>query len=69
VTFNASLRQKIEESLVQIREAQTLPVLPPPTKDAARCRACSLKDICQSETLNNETEYHAVLTRLFSTEN
>jgi CRISPR-associated exonuclease Cas4 len=68
VAIDASLRQKLEESLVQIREAQTLLALPPPTKDPARCRACSLKDICQPEALNNEAECRAVLARLFSTE-
>ncbi|MDR1367709.1 MAG: CRISPR-associated protein Cas4 [Candidatus Accumulibacter sp.] len=68
VMMDEALREKLEEVSTQIREAQLLASLPPPRKDAVRCHACSLKNVCQPETLNNEAEYRAILTRLFSTE-
>jgi CRISPR-associated exonuclease Cas4 len=68
VTIDETLRQKLQECVVQVREARARTTSPPPLKDPVRCRACSLKNACQPETLNNEAEYHAVLARLFSTE-
>ncbi|MDR1062534.1 MAG: CRISPR-associated protein Cas4 [Azoarcus sp.] len=68
VAVDASLRQRLEESIDQIRQAQIRNTLPPPLKDDTRCRACSLKDVCQPEALNREVEYRENMARLFSVE-
>jgi CRISPR-associated exonuclease Cas4 len=41
--------------------------LPPPVFDA-RCRECSLKDICQSEALTATTTQRALRAHLFDPE-
>jgi len=39
--------------------------LPPPVNDA-RCKECSLKEICQPQALADKTHQHEILTELFN---
>lgn len=51
VSIDAALRAKVIETTAAIRAMLSDGVLPPPTPDESRCKACSLKDICQPEAL------------------
>ena len=50
VAVTPELRRLVEESAAAIRAMLASGKLPPPVNDA-RCRECSLKDICQPEAL------------------
>lgn len=50
VNITAALRDLVIKTAEAIRAMQTAGVLPPPVFDA-RCRECSLKDICQPDAL------------------
>jgi CRISPR-associated exonuclease Cas4 len=50
VEFTAALRKHVEETVIVIRALLASGQIPPPVNDA-RCRECSLKDICQPEIL------------------
>ncbi len=50
VAIDAVLRRKLEETVAAVRTMLASGNLPPPVNDA-RCRECSLQDICQPEAL------------------
>lgn len=50
VAITPELRRLVEETAIAIRAMLVSGKLPPPVNDA-RCRECSLKDICQPEAL------------------
>jgi len=50
VAIDVALRRKLEETVAAVRAMLASGSLPPPVNDA-RCRECSLQDICQPEAL------------------
>jgi CRISPR-associated exonuclease Cas4 len=50
VVITDALRNQVEEITVAVRALLASGKLPPPANDA-RCKECSLKDICQPEAL------------------
>lgn len=50
VSIDAPLRRAVETAVAGIRQMLTIGRVPPPVNDA-RCRACSLIDICQPQPL------------------
>lgn len=52
VKIDEPLRQAVKDAITQIRLIQQQPSLPPPVNDA-RCRNCSLLDLCQPALLNS----------------
>lgn len=67
VAITPELRQLVEETAAAIRRMLEAGTLPPPANDA-RCRECSLKDICQPEAVANKGQQDALLRELFSVE-
>lgn len=63
VVVDAALRRKVEEATVAVRGMFTAGNLPPPVNDA-RCRHCSLIELCQPEILAANQRYHAQLLEL-----
>jgi CRISPR-associated exonuclease Cas4 len=55
VAITPELRRLVEETAAAIRAMLASGKLPPPVNDA-RCRECSLKDICQPEALAGRTK-------------
>jgi CRISPR-associated exonuclease Cas4 len=67
VTITAELRKLVEETADAIRDMLLTGKLPPPVNDA-RCRECSLKDICQPEALAGRARQQQQRQYLFSPE-
>ncbi len=64
VSIDAALRQQVGDVVKAIRGMLESGVLPAPTLDESRCKACSLKDICQPEALRqlkSGQEWQAIL--------
>ncbi|GAB4484235.1 MAG: CRISPR-associated protein Cas4 [Burkholderiaceae bacterium] len=58
IEIDAGLRAAVEEAVLAIRAMLARGALPPPFADA-RCRACSLIDLCQPQALAaRETQRH-----------
>lgn len=51
VSFDAPLRKLTLDTIAALGTVFETRKTPPPTEDAARCRACSLRDLCQPETV------------------
>ena len=49
VAIDASLRQKVESTLEEMRMCMRARSVPSPISEIQRCRECSLKDICQPQ--------------------
>jgi CRISPR-associated exonuclease Cas4 len=64
VTIGAALRIELEQTVAAVRAMLASGVLPPPLNDA-RCRECSLNDICQPEALAARGKIHAMRDTLF----
>jgi CRISPR-associated exonuclease Cas4 len=64
VAITASLRQQVEETVKAVRALLASGKLPPPVNDA-RCKECSLKEICQPEVLANKARQRKVCVELF----
>ncbi len=64
VAITASLRQQVEETVKAVRALLASGQLPPPVNDA-RCKECSLKEICQPQALADKTHQHELLDELF----
>lgn len=64
VAITGSLRQQVEETVQAIRAMLASGRLPPPVNDA-RCKECSLNEICQPQALADKTHQHEILTGLF----
>lgn len=66
VLFDDALRRAVEQAVVAVRQLMATTVLPPPVNDA-RCRNCSLIELCQPKVLAEAQRYHALLEELFTT--
>jgi CRISPR-associated exonuclease Cas4 len=66
VMIDGALRLAVEQATVAVRELLASTVLPPPVNDA-RCRNCSLIELCQPKLLAQTQRYHALLEELFTT--
>lgn len=64
VAITAALRRQVEEAIAAIRLLLTSNVLPPPANDA-RCKECSLKNICQPEVLSRKSVYQTEQAKLY----
>lgn len=66
VLIDDALRRDVEQAVVAVRELIAATALPPPVNDA-RCRNCSLIDLCQPKALAETRRYHTLLGELFET--
>ncbi len=64
VAITQELREKVEETVNAIRAMMDSGKLPPPVNDA-RCRECSLKEICQPQAVAARAIQHVLLETLF----
>lgn len=67
VAITQDLRNKVEETVNAIRAMMDSGKLPPPANDA-RCKECSLKEICQPQAVAGQTTQHSLLETLFEPE-
>jgi CRISPR-associated exonuclease Cas4 len=67
VEITQELRDKVEETVNAIRAMMDSGKLPPPVNDA-RCKECSLKEICQPEAVAQYAAQHGLLESLFDPE-
>ena len=67
VAITQALRDKVEESVNAIRAMMDSGKLPPPVNDA-RCKECSLKEICQPQAVAERAVQHGLLETLFEPE-
>ena len=66
VLIGDALRRAVGQAVVAVRELMASAALPPPVNDA-RCRNCSLIELCQPRILVEARRYHALLGELFTT--
>jgi CRISPR-associated exonuclease Cas4 len=67
VPITPELRQLVADTAVAIRTMLQSGQMPPAVNDA-RCRECSLIDLCQPQMLAGKTRRQALRARLFSVE-
>lgn len=67
VVITPALRDQVVQTADAIRAMLTAGVLPPPANDA-RCKECSLKEICQPAALAGHDRQRAQIRQLFSPE-
>jgi CRISPR-associated exonuclease Cas4 len=67
MVVTSELRKLVEETVDAIRTMLTSGKLPPPVNDA-RCKECSLKDICQPEALAGQDKQRQQRQSLFNSE-
>ncbi|MDP1680434.1 MAG: CRISPR-associated protein Cas4 [Burkholderiales bacterium] len=67
VVITPELKKLVEETVAAIRAMLTSGKLPPPVNDA-RCRECSLKEICQPEALAAQGKQQQQRLSLFNPE-
>ncbi|MDB5987782.1 MAG: CRISPR-associated exonuclease, Cas4 family [Nevskia sp.] len=65
VMIGAELRAAVEAASVAVRELIAAAQLPPPVNDA-RCRHCSLIELCQPAALDDRERYHSLLSELYT---
>ena len=65
VDITEDLRVLVRETADAIRAMLASGILPPPVNDA-RCRECSLREICQPELLAQQTQMDRLKQHLFS---
>lgn len=65
VAITPELKKMVEETATAIRAMLASGKLPPPVNDA-RCRECSLKDICQPEALAERLRLKCLREELFN---
>ena len=68
VPIESDLREKTLSAVAGVRKLLANGRSPTPLADE-RCRACSLRDLCQPDALRAETQRGSALTRLFDPEN
>lgn len=68
VVFTAELHTAVEHTVTEIRKMLADGRMPHPLVADARCRECSLKDICQPEALVAHDAQLAMRRQLFDTE-
>ena len=66
VEIDATLREAVDTAVQAVRELLATSTLPPPVNDA-RCRHCSLIELCQPRVIAEQSHYNTLLTRLFDT--
>lgn len=64
VRIDGGLRHTVEETAAAVRALLASGAMPPPRNDE-RCRACSLRDLCQPEALSAGDLRHRMLVQLF----
>ncbi len=64
VAINAELRAQLETVMAEVRAMLEGGVLPAPVNDA-RCRECSLIDLCQPQMLGETARLHAAAASLY----
>ncbi|TXI73083.1 MAG: CRISPR-associated protein Cas4 [Dokdonella sp.] len=64
VRIDDPLRRRVEDTILAVREALASGAMPSPRNDE-RCRACSLRDLCQPEALASAASYNRQLLSLF----
>jgi CRISPR-associated exonuclease Cas4 len=67
VAITPELRRKVEDAVAAVRALLDSGVLPPPVNDA-RCRECSLNDICQPEAMASKAKIHTLRDSLYKPE-
>jgi CRISPR-associated exonuclease Cas4 len=67
IAITPELRQQVEDTVAAIRAMMDSGKLPPPVNDA-RCKECSLKEICQPQALAERVVQHSLLETLFEPE-
>ncbi|MEW5904055.1 MAG: CRISPR-associated protein Cas4 [Pseudomonadota bacterium] len=67
VDITPELRRHVEETVAAIRTMLASGKLPPPVNDA-RCKECSLNDICQPKAMAPNPEHAAIEHSLFEPE-
>lgn len=67
VAITQDLRDKVKETVNAIRAMMESGKLPPPANDA-RCKECSLKEICQPQAVAERAVQHSLLETLFKPE-
>lgn len=64
VAITPELRRQVEDTVAAIRAVLASGKLPPPVNDA-RCRECSLNEICQPVVLAGKDKQHELAATLF----
>lgn len=64
VMIGESLREAVELAVVAVRELMCSSMLPPPANDA-RCRQCSLSELCQPKLKELQPRYSSLLKELY----
>ncbi len=67
VEITETLRRQAEETVAAVRALLISGVLPAPVNDA-RCKECSLKEICQPEAVAGKFRVHVMRSTLFDPE-
>lgn len=67
VSITVELQAKVEQTTMAVRAMLQSGHMPPPVNDA-RCKECSLIDLCQPEMLDNRERLHALRQTLFDPE-
>ena len=65
VAITPRLRQQVETTTRAVRRMLEHQTMPPPVDDAALCRACSLRDLCQPELIGAGERIHHLAEHLF----
>ncbi len=65
VTISPELRRQVETLITAVRKMLESGTMPPPVDDAALCRACSLRDLCQPELIGAKARIHDLAEHLF----
>jgi CRISPR-associated exonuclease Cas4 len=68
VVFDTALRELVEKTVAAIREMFLSQTIPPPVNDA-RCKHCSLLDLCMPSVLAQRKQFSRLQQRLFEVEN
>lgn len=63
VAIDAPLREAVREATLAVRALLARGILPPPLNDA-RCRQCSLIELCQPQAVAARGRYHELLAAL-----
>ena len=64
VELSQTLRQQVEQAVIEIRKMMAEKTLPPPVNDS-RCRHCSLKESCMPAVVGEKARAAALLRDLF----
>lgn len=67
VVITPELRQQVEDTVAAIRTMLNSGKLPPPANDA-RCKECSLNDICQPQAMAEKEKQRGLAKALFEVE-